>query len=284
MHEDLLTPTGVIVEALGQYGAWDVYADDDLQQATARELAAGRLHRSVGAPADDAAREAGRLPTRPGQLGASARADEQRALDAPADARIALAKRPRPTKSQRRALQLTQTALSLRASGWSVRDIAAELAVTPSTITGWFTSHRRHVAIEDINAQLDQIAVPLATENLIHGLLAGDKDYTLETLKGRGQLRRHGEADKPPERSLPELRIVFEAGGGNHHAIEQAGRIVGTAATPKTIDGTVVETRMLDSPDASDTAGIGHGHVQVPRAAPPAAGPGDPGDVPARGV
>jgi len=106
-----------------------------------------------------------------------------------------------------RRRKLTQLALALRAEGASVNEIAAELGVSSVTVTGWFTTHRREISTDKIDVMLDQIAVPLASENLIHGLLAGDKQYTLETLKGRGHLRQK-DAPAPPT-ELPALRIEF---------------------------------------------------------------------------
>ena len=116
----------------------------------------------------------------------------------------ALAAAVSPTVRRRK---LTQLALALRVEGASVNEIAAELGVSSVTVTGWFTTHRREISTEKLDAMLDQIAVPLAAENLVHGLLAGDKQYTLETLKGRGHLRQKDAPAAPTE--LPALRIEF---------------------------------------------------------------------------
>ena len=165
---------GTMVVEPPRYGAWDAEANEDLAADTLTPFVPPSGGRRV-----------------PGK----ARAKVKGTLADP---------------STRRRLALTQIALARRAEGASIQDIARELSVSPHTVTGWFVSHRRDCTGESIDALLDQIAVPLASENLIHGLLAGDKDYTLETLKGRGRFRRHAEGDAKPSTTLPELRIVFE--------------------------------------------------------------------------
>lgn len=275
---------GVVVSPGPVYGPWDVDADDTIQKATEGILGSGGLHGRRGNGSPDVALV--RSVVSESGAGAAGENPDERPVDRdlshtgqPGDAASpdGSAGRGRQlTKAQRRARVLTQRALALRVAGWEIRDIAHHFGVTPTTITGWFTSHRRHVQIEDVNAQLDQIAVPLATENLIHGLLAGDKDYTLETLKGRGQLRRHGETDAKPPTHLPELVIRFEAAG--HESVPTdlvGGKVLGTASVPKTIDGVVVASETLDGDDH-----VGVGHVQIPRAAAPPASPDGRGEVP----
>lgn len=166
------------------------------------------------------------------------------------------------TRAQVQRIRLTQRALALRTDGYDSNEIAEALGVSPATVVGWFSTHRRDVASLDLDRQLDEIAVPLATENLIHGLIAGDKDYTLETLKGRGKLRKTVEGgDGDSAKVLPELRIVVEGGnaqiniGGQdraHHQTQEqitsGGRVVGhpqfpkpaAPAEPKIVDGQVV--------------------------------------------
>lgn len=190
-------------------------------------------------------------------------------------------------KLQRRAMKLTQKALALRVQGWDVVDIAAELGVAPQTVTGWFATHRRMVDEQQIDAMLDSIAVPLATDNLIHGLIAGDKDYTLETLKGRGKLRRHAEGDGKLPAALPELRIVFEAGGSpSADSTIAGGRILGAMALPKLVDGTVVSRDPLphavQEPRASAEAATADGRGEVPASGMGSLGVGNPGDTAAR--
>ena len=230
-----------------RHGAWDVFADSDLQGETRSQLPAVR--------------------TVPGTELA--------------------------TKQQRRAMKLTQKALALRAQDWTVRDIAAELGVTPATVTGWFSTHRRQVDEHHIDAMLDSIAVPLATENLIHGLIAGDKTYTIKTLEGRGKFRKHADGDGRVTKELPELRIVFEAHGGpSADSTIAGGRILGSMAMPKAIDGQVVSSHPLPhavqipgAPSETRTADpgreiptVGVGSLGVGNPSHPVAGAGDAGE------
>jgi DNA-binding CsgD family transcriptional regulator len=118
------------------------------------------------------------------------------------------------TAAQKRAIRLTQQALSLRAQGYSIGEIAESLGAAPSTVMGWFTKHRRQVDEGEIDRLLEETAVPLAAENLVHGLAAGDKDYTLKTLEGRGYFKRH--TDQGPvadPNNIPALVVRVEHGG-----------------------------------------------------------------------
>jgi predicted DNA-binding protein (UPF0251 family) len=141
----------------------------------------------------------------------------------------------KPRGRKQREIQLkTQQALLLFSQGWSINDAADHLGVAKSTLVGWLTRHKAKVSAAEISHQLDDIAVPLAVVNLTHGLLAGDKDYTLETLKGRGQFRRHSEAKLDVPTELPPLRIVFEAPTLPDRPTEKlvTGTVVGRPAIP----------------------------------------------------
>lgn len=140
------------------------------------------------------------------------------------------------TKAQKRHRLLIQRALALRAQDWSVPDIARELGVESSTVVAFFREHRRAVDLATVDQELDKIAVPLATENLIHGLIAGDKDYTLETLKGRGHFRRHSDTVNRGDGTLPTLQIIVEHPVGSVGLPEPrellGGKIVGLPRLP----------------------------------------------------
>lgn len=111
------------------------------------------------------------------------------------------------TMQRRRAL--TQRALSMYSGGMRVVDIAVELGVTPVTITGWFLRHKQELEVSEIDDRLDKIAVPLAVDNAILGILAGDKDYTRMVLEGRGKLRKHTQGEAMAPSDPPVLRIEF---------------------------------------------------------------------------
>jgi hypothetical protein len=162
----------------------------------------------------------------------------------PAGEKNEVALRPDGKQTRRRKL-LTQQILSRLAAGESVIDIADTLDVATSTVTAHVARHRREVEVAQIDGRLDEIAVPLATDNLIHGLIAGDKDYTLETLKGRGKFRRHTEDTGAGKLELPVLRIAIEVNTGagpspltalpipSADQMIAGGRIVGAMRLPK---------------------------------------------------
>lgn len=136
-------------------------------------------------------------------------AQSQLAELAPADLTVE-PPRGKPLKGAKARAWLTQQALARYAEGWPLDDIAEELGYAPSTVMGWILRHRRTIAVGQIDAILDQTLVPLAVDNLAHGLLAGDKDYTLKTLEGRGVLRKHSAIEATTKHELTPLTIRFE--------------------------------------------------------------------------
>ncbi len=165
--------------------------------------------------------------------------------------------------TMRRRRKLTQRALSMYTGGERVIDIAEALGVAPTTITTWLSRHRREVKLGEIDEDIDAIAVPIAKDNFIHGLLAGDKDYTLEALKGRGHLRRHTQEQSNIKLEMPPLRVEYTLPEGvlqlPADAAIVAGRIVGAIQLPKEVKGVVIEQRQLTA-----GADVGVGGVRVP--------------------
>lgn len=104
--------------------------------------------------------------------------------------------------------QAQKAALALRLSGYTISEIAAELGASVSIVRRLLkaTEPKRKV-LEDL---IDGRAVPAAIDNLIVGLEAGDKDYTLETLKGRGLLVKHSHQDGQAPKSAFQFNIVVE--------------------------------------------------------------------------
>jgi hypothetical protein len=157
-----------------------------------------------------------------------------------------------------RQLKQTQVALALYTEGASINEIASELGVSSQTIRGWFATHRRKVTSDQIDLDLDQIAVPLAKENLIHGLLAGDKDYTRDVLKGRGHLRTKDAPAVPAE--IPVLRVEFAfPTQALHTDVSNVGVIHGTPSAPKLVQGTVVAAEPAPAPEL-----VGVGAPRIP--------------------
>jgi hypothetical protein len=135
-----------------------------------------------------------------------------------------------------------QAALARRLEGVPPAVIAAELGVPTTQVLRWFATFRRRATAADIDLTLDQVAVPLALDNLVAGLVAGDQTYTLETLKGRGQFRRHALREDAGSDALPALTIKFEGGPaaspteisvGRGRSLAATGQVVGTIDLPK---------------------------------------------------
>lgn len=159
------------------------------------------------------------------------------------------------TKKQKQIIKLAAEAMKYRQAGYGIPEIAEAMGVAPDTITGWFTRFRFALAEDAIDEMLDKTAVPLAAQNLVHGLLQGDKDYTLKTLEGRGHFKRHTDQGDRGDTTPPPLIVRIE---GDHPVVQlgapppptQVGQtkgfIVG-APDLKRIEGQVV-------PDGDDEA------------------------------
>ena len=104
--------------------------------------------------------------------------------------------------------QAQKAALALRVSGYTIQEIAAELGSSISVVRRLLkASEPKRKVLEDL---IDGRAVPAAIDNLITGLESGDKDYTLETLKGRGLLVKHSHQDGQAPKSAFQFNIVVE--------------------------------------------------------------------------
>lgn len=83
-------------------------------------------------------------------------------------------------------------AAALRAAGAPVRQIATVLGLTPGTVRLYLANAREWGGLDDVIRDIEARAIPRAVENLLAGLDKGDKEYTLEVLKGRGVFRTFG--------------------------------------------------------------------------------------------
>lgn len=94
-------------------------------------------------------------------------------------------------------MELTQRALTLRARGLSEAEIAASEKVEVSTLALWLSSPHRSPTPDEARAMLETQVKPLAMENLMHMLRAGDKPSTRQVIKDSGVMRpaKHGPAE-----------------------------------------------------------------------------------------
>ena len=130
----------------------------------------------------------------------------------------------RMTEGKRKALQ----AQVYRGLGMSTAQIAERLGVSQGYIKSLFKKLRvgGMECIKAAEDRLDEEAVPIAVDKLILGLQSGDKDYVLETLKGRHRLL----TTQPLPTQTPEgqmLQIRIEAPNGQS-ITATTGQVVGT--------------------------------------------------------
>lgn len=72
------------------------------------------------------------------------------------------------------------------------REIAVMLNMSERHVLRVAKRGKREQVVEREIARLDREGLPMAVENVLSGLESGDKEYTLEVLKGRGVLNPKG--------------------------------------------------------------------------------------------
>jgi hypothetical protein len=81
--------------------------------------------------------------------------------------------------------------VALRLTGATIKEIAKEVQADEVTVRKYLALAAQTAERNDVGILLDHHAVPLAVDNLIEGLRAGDKQYTLKVLEGRGHFQKH---------------------------------------------------------------------------------------------
>lgn len=89
----------------------------------------------------------------------------------------------------RQVVDITRRALTLRAKGATDPQIAASERVEEETLARWLASPRRAPTVEEANRMISDEIRPLAIENTLHQLLAGDKATTRQAMKDTQVLR-----------------------------------------------------------------------------------------------
>lgn len=84
---------------------------------------------------------------------------------------------------------ITRRALTMRANGATNEEIARAEHVEESTLSAWLASPRRVPTPEEAQRMINEEIKPLAIENHLHQLLAGDKRATSQTMKDSGLMR-----------------------------------------------------------------------------------------------
>lgn len=116
-------------------------------------------------------------------------------------------------KLGRGAYHRVQAAIvDLHMQGLSHRKIAKELDIHATTVARHLHDVKEQVMALEPMQRLKKVAVPLAVDNLIEGLKNGDKEYTLETLKGTSLLVTHNKHEGLPAGGAMNfaLQVVVE--------------------------------------------------------------------------
>lgn len=106
--------------------------------------------------------------------------------------------------------------VALRLVGLRPKEIAGQLGISEHTVNQHLYMARLRGRLSDVGQILDNAVVPMAIENLIEGLEAKDKDYTLEVLKGRGAFRSHTHQASTGSNAPMHLQIQIELPKGAH--------------------------------------------------------------------
>lgn len=120
--------------------------------------------------------------------------------------------------------------IALRLQGMSEKEIAKKVELPVETVRQYLFKARKKAKLLDVAPLLDQMAVPMAVDNLIEGIGNGDKDYTLAVLKGRGAFATFGKQESD---GAMQLTVKIEhADNGQTSVID--GSVVGV---PRAEDG-----------------------------------------------
>lgn len=137
---------------------------------------------------------------------------------------------------------LLATILALRLGAhMTYREIAEALDMSERHVLRVAKRGKKDQVVEREVRRLDSEGMPMAVENVLEGLQAKDKDYTLEYMKGRGVFRTKQDANagQPPAAAFPGLVVQF-IHDGNSPPEMKAGTIISTpnralaAAVPST--------------------------------------------------
>lgn len=121
------------------------------------------------------------------------------------DAQEALRKALNGDGRTRQVVDLTRRALTLRANGATDDEIAKTERVETSTLTQWMASPRRAPSAEEAQRMITEEIKPLAIENTLHQVLAGDRAATRQAMKDTGVM-------KPPKATSHNVKIIVGVG------------------------------------------------------------------------
>lgn len=98
--------------------------------------------------------------------------------------------------------------LALRLQGFKKpAEIAQIIGCSVQQVTGALQRVRTDATIDQQLDRLDQIAVPLAIDNVIEGIINGDKHYTTRLMEGRGLYRVHKSVEAQVKQTVLRMEI-----------------------------------------------------------------------------
>lgn len=140
--------------------------------------------------------------------------------------------------------------LGMRYEGHTPKEIAELLGCSHQQVTYALTQIRRDADLDAQVRRLNAIAVPLAMDNAVRGVMNGDKDYTLRVLDGAGVFRTHKSIQGEIKQTITSLSVVLEMPRhlvGQPLPLPRAGQIVGAPTvhtglpSAQCLEGIVIE-------------------------------------------
>lgn len=120
--------------------------------------------------------------------------------------------------------------LGLRYEGFTPKQIAETLGCSHQQVTRALTQVRKDANLDAQVKRLNDLAVPLAMDNAIRGVIEGDKEYTLRVLDGAGIFRTHQTVKGEIKQTIQQLSVVLEIPAhlqGKELPMPKPGSIVG---------------------------------------------------------
>ena len=97
--------------------------------------------------------------------------------------------------------------LALRWEGFTPKETAEILGASIYQVEWALSQIRADASIDDQLTRLDSVAVPLAIDNVIRGVMDGDKEYSLKVLDGRGVFRAFKSLDAQVKKTVLKLEV-----------------------------------------------------------------------------
>lgn len=141
---------------------------------------------------------------------------------------------------------LNAVSIALRVKGYTAKQIAVAMAVPIEQVRRVLRNGRLSGKLRDVVQDLQASALPLAVEQLIEKLEAGEPWAIKETLRGLGAFQTHSAQQVESKHTSTELSVTFVNAPGAPMAINPNG-IVGRARGLEVIDAPVQALRLEEA-------------------------------------